>query len=605
MRIQTYFRIFRRTQTRLLPSAVAAVAILFFAEFWFDQRLVAADGSHPKGSDEAGSRDHFYAPDHLVEVDIEISEQDWDTIRNQSRSLVASLSQDKDWASPFSYVRADVTIDGRRIENVAIRKKGFLGSLDSERPSLKIRFDKYEDQSPFGDLDRITLNNNKQDPSRLSQYLSYYVFRRAGVPCSRCNFARVRVNGKSLGVYSNVEAIKPPMLDDCFGDGSGTLYEGTVTDFFPGSAARFEPKTKAPNLDSLESIAKLLSDPSFTIAKLNEHLDVDAFMKFWAVESLIAFWDGYTHNQNNFYLYRNPENSKYYFLPWGTDSSFTYVVPPIIDKIEHSSFHANATLPNALYRNPEARQKYRKTLSEVLATAWNEKELQDEIERCQTLLKPVALKPRELQRAIFGTKAFVTGRREYIEKELQEWPLPLHHGPRRPGFTEILGNVTATFDTKWSEPLFFQRGYQGDAKITLTVDGKPIELRDMKATAGPQAFAKESPKPPTITLTAQRVVDDTPLTFSLTVSPTDFTSRDRQVQVNGVFIEGSMITFMTMMSQNPGAIKLTDGGVTLQEASTERDAPVRGKASFRIMRFAGGKKEPIEWTDTDVVVDQR
>lgn len=598
MRRQAALLKFSRIRPRVLIHSIRWMVILLVA-LSSSQSLRAGNGRPSQAGTRIGTRDRFYAPDHLVEVEIEISPRDWDAIRRQTRSFVASLSEAKDWESPFSYVRANVTIDGQRIENVAIRKKGFLGSLDSERPSLKIRFDKYEDQSPLGNLDRITLNNNKQDPSRLSQYLSYYVFRRAGVPCSRCNFAKVSVNGKSLGIYSNVEAIKPPMLEDCFGDGSGALYEGTVTDFFPGSSKRFEPKTKKPKFAKLESIANLLAEPSVTVEGLNEHLNVNAFMKYWAIESLIGFWDGYTHNQNNFYLYTNPGDKKFYFLPWGTDSSFTYAVPPIIDKIEHSSNHANATLPNTLYRNAEARQRYRETLSEMLSLVWDEDELRAEIDRCRSLLKPVALKPWDLQKAMSGTEAFVAGRRKRIEKELKEWPLPLHHGPRRPGFTEILGEVTATFDTEWSEPLFFQRGYQGDAKIALLVNGDPVELRNMKATAGPQAFKKESSKLPTITLTAQRVADNMPLTFSLTVSPPDFASGDREVQVDGVFMEGSMITFMTMLSQNPGAIKLVDGSVTLEEASTARNAPVQGKASFRIMRFAGGQKPRIKWKDTD------
>ena len=38
------------------------------------------------------------------------------------------------------YVEGDVTIDGHKIEEVGNKKKGFLGSLNDERPSLKIKF---------------------------------------------------------------------------------------------------------------------------------------------------------------------------------------------------------------------------------------------------------------------------------------------------------------------------------------------------------------------------------------------------------------------------------------------------------------------------------
>src|SRR5690606_32903219 len=104
-------------------------------------------------------------------------------------------------------------IDGVTIDSVAIRKKGFIGSLDEQRPSLKVKFDEYIEQDPIAGLDRLTLNNNKQDESQVSQYLTYRLFNAAGVPAPRCNFARVTVNGEYLGIYSNVESIRRPFLE--------------------------------------------------------------------------------------------------------------------------------------------------------------------------------------------------------------------------------------------------------------------------------------------------------------------------------------------------------------------------------------------------------
>ena len=216
--------------------------------------VLASANVHARDSDGvASTRDEVYSPEHLLDIRLQIDPKDWDQLRYQTRSMIGALAKDRDWSSPFEYVPADVTIDGRLIQNVAIRKKGFLGSLDEDRPSLKIRFDKYQPQKPFGDLDRLTLNNNKQDPSRLSQYLSYRTFRQAGVACSRCNFARVSVNGKALGIYSNVEAVKPPMLTRLFGDGSGMLYEGTVVDFIPGSCRLLRAEVQEQQTEAIDA----------------------------------------------------------------------------------------------------------------------------------------------------------------------------------------------------------------------------------------------------------------------------------------------------------------------------------------------------------------
>ncbi|MGY8747837.1 MAG: CotH kinase family protein [Pirellulales bacterium] len=141
--------------------------------------------------------DSRFSADRISFIEIDIPPKNRGFIRGQSRSFSESLGKETT-ESPFEYVRGDVTIDGRKIENVGIRKKGFLGSLSVEHPSLKFKFDKYRDQDPIDGVDRLTLNNNKQDPSRVCQHLSYKLFRESGTRSSRCGFARVSVNGKHL-----------------------------------------------------------------------------------------------------------------------------------------------------------------------------------------------------------------------------------------------------------------------------------------------------------------------------------------------------------------------------------------------------------------------
>ena len=94
-------------------------------------------------------------------------------------------------------------------------------------------------------LERLTLNNNIQDPSLVKQYLSYKLFRKAGLPAPRCNFARVHVNGQYLGVYTNVESIRKPFLKRAFNDSDGDLYEGMINDFREGMYETFEVKDGA------------------------------------------------------------------------------------------------------------------------------------------------------------------------------------------------------------------------------------------------------------------------------------------------------------------------------------------------------------------------
>ena len=298
---------------------------------------VYSDESNRKGDDSSSEADGLFDPSHLLNVEIEVDPEEWNQLCEQSRDFFSSLQAKSPAESPFEYVKADVTIDGKKIKNVGIRKKGFLGSLDTKRPSLKIRFDRYKKQAPYGEIDRLTLNNNKQDDSKLSQYLSYKLFSENGVPAPRCSFAKVSVNGESLGIYSHVESVKPPMLARVFGDGTGLLAEGTLADVLPSAQQRFEYKSKHKKTTGIDKLTKLLEKPELDLDELESLVNVDSFMRFWATESLIGFWDGSTHNQNNFFVYEYPEDSRLCFMPWGADSAFTTYVPRIIDPIKNLS----------------------------------------------------------------------------------------------------------------------------------------------------------------------------------------------------------------------------------------------------------------------------
>ena len=84
--------------------------------------------------------------------------------------------------TPYEYVPAKVTIDGVTFQKVGLRKKGFIGSQDTTRPSLKIKLDLFEAGQKIDGLKTLTLNNNKQDVTLMNQYLGYRMFDQAQSP---------------------------------------------------------------------------------------------------------------------------------------------------------------------------------------------------------------------------------------------------------------------------------------------------------------------------------------------------------------------------------------------------------------------------------------
>ncbi len=282
--------------------------------------------------------DPCFALDHVLDIAIAVAPADWDALRYQTRMFEDLISEiqtgclAQPFADIYSWFPAQVTVDGETHADVGVRKKGFLGSLSAEKPSLKLRFDKYvAGQTLGGAMERMTLNNGIQDDSKINTCLAYQIFADAGLPAPRCNFATVSVNGQKMGLYVHVEEIKPPFLERHFADPGGNLYEGAVSDFRPGWRGTLEKRTneEAADWSDIDAVIAALQDPTPAgLEALGTIVDLDRFLSFWATEVLVGHWDGYVGNRNTCHFDRQP-NSLIEFIPWGVDQVFSLEDAPI------------------------------------------------------------------------------------------------------------------------------------------------------------------------------------------------------------------------------------------------------------------------------------
>ncbi len=544
--------------------------------------------------------DGLFPTNRVVKVSNKVKESDWDQLRYQTRDRGRIWErQFGPMESPFTYVDADVTIDGVTFSKVGIRKKGFIGSLSHTRPSLKVKLNHHKEGANLGGLTSLTFNNNKQDRGLLTQYMTYSVFNRVGSPAPRCAFAHVTVNGRNLGVYSHVETVRKPILKREFGSDQGTLYEGTAVDFDPGWEKSLELKTgdDAPGREKIIAITEALQGPgrylvdanadarawvprsagdqsgwtaldfddsrwikgknglgyesqrgyedyidpglnfestmlgrqtsaylrvpftlnglealleegtpalrmryddgfvaylngvkilsvnaprnprwnsvatdsheasgamdSFPIEKhakllregrnliavqamnisagssdflltaglqleskakleaLAAHVDMDSFFKFWAVEGLLGFWDGYSGNRNNYFVYHNPATDKMHFMPWGADSLFTNESMVRDTRGKPKAVKTKGAVAAYLFRIPSQRKRYGETISRILDEHWNEAEMLAEMDRLSRMLQPyVNSEQSRFQWRLADMKRFVQGRRTEVLREV-------------------------------------------------------------------------------------------------------------------------------------------------------------------------------------------
>ena len=257
---------------------------------------------------EADLSDELFQPNAIVQVDIEMDAGDYDILRQEGRYL-ADIFTGCAQEFEYSHFKASVSVNGEMLDNVDIRKKGFLGSLSAGRPSFKLNFDTLEPGRRFYSLERMTLNNNNQDPSNTHTCMAYDLFRAAGLPAPRCNFARVSMNGQDLGIYSHVESVKKHFLRRNFGSDEGNLYEAQLGDFGDSLKNNFQLKTNEEENDrsDLDAVVSALraSDENLP-GLLSQEVDIDEYISFWAMETISGHWDSATGNANNYFIYKKP-----------------------------------------------------------------------------------------------------------------------------------------------------------------------------------------------------------------------------------------------------------------------------------------------------------
>ena len=328
--------------------------------------------------------DVLFQQDALLEVDIEMDAADYDILRREGRTLPQVFSGCAD-GFEYTHFKASVTVAGQRLEDVDIRKKGFLGSLSATRPSFKLDFDDHVPRRRLEGMEKMTLNNNRQDPGNTHQCIAYGMFRAAGLAAPRCNFARITVNGDDLGIYSHIDSIEDLFLRRNFGSDDGNLYEGQIADFGEFTSANFQAKNNRQENDrsDIQGVVQALqADDANLPGLLEQHVNLEHFVDYWAMESIAGHWDSATGNANNYFIYNDPASDQFYYLPWGADAALE-----LDNSLAPGSgpLYRYTTIAARLYQIPQWRERYHERVLALLDLVWDEDALNAEVDRIRDL----------------------------------------------------------------------------------------------------------------------------------------------------------------------------------------------------------------------------
>ncbi len=323
---------------------------------------------------------------------------------------------DQPWA------KGAVTAEGKTFDNVGLRYKGngtFLESGQGLKKSLKIDLDRHVAEHRYHGLKTLNLHSGVADPSKCRETLAYAAYRNCGVPSPRTTLAEVflTVPGKFdkelLGVFTVVEQVDAAFLRTHFKTDKGLLMKPERMlglDFLGDDWSRYtnyEPKREATvaeqkRLIEFTRLVNRADDETFN-REIGNYLDVDGFLRFMAVSSLVVSLDSFFTLGHNYYLYLHPETHKFHFFPWDLDRSLAnFGIFGTNDQQMDLSLTQPYAGPQRLADRIRAMkgvpERYKAIVKELTATGFTRERLSAELKAVEAATKePMAREEKAIQ----------------------------------------------------------------------------------------------------------------------------------------------------------------------------------------------------------------
>jgi spore coat protein CotH len=379
--------------------------------------------------DEAG---RFFGLEKLWTMELQVSAADWEAMEPVQTEGGGPPRGPGRMQRDYPEVPCVVLWEDRSWTNATVRFKGnssFNFARDSIKRSLKLDFNDREKGGRFLGMTKLNLNNNTMDASLMQEAIAYDLFRRAGIPASRTAFVKVfltvpgRLERRYAGLYTAVEQVDDRFLDLHFGSGEGLLLkpEGPAGVPYFGNAWKsyasvYDPKTTPSNEDKarLMAFARFVnqSDAETFRAGITNHLEVDAFLRFLALNAVLANHDSCLTIGHNYYLHLDPSSGRFRFLPWDLNHAFGKF-PMVGNPTEQMN---GRFLPPNPGRNPlidrlledsASVAAYRQHVESILRDHFQPARLKAQVESIASLLRDSVkgdplYTPEEFERAIHG-----------------------------------------------------------------------------------------------------------------------------------------------------------------------------------------------------------
>jgi spore coat protein H len=353
----------------------------------------------------------------------------------------------------YAFVKATITIDGEKLHDVGLRMKGNSSYSYAEktlRVPFKIDFNRFVPAQHFHGLASLNLHNNAFDKSQMREHLAYAIFREAGLPASRTSYAKVfltiagKYDHQEIGLYSIVEEVDKDFLKTRFPSNKGLLMKPETVSFglrdlgddWKDYTRQYKPAWEATPKQARRVIEfvqlfEKADDKAFR-ERVESYLNVDQFLRHLAVHTITCNLDSILCVGHNYFLYLNPTDDKFYFIPWDMNLAFAgwvWLGAPE-DLVNLSIVHPHVSdnkLIERLLAIDSYNQIYQHHISDLLATVCAPQKLEQQIDQINTLIKvdekaPTTQATRDYNIKVPTLRDFPRRRAAAIEAQLNGAP---------------------------------------------------------------------------------------------------------------------------------------------------------------------------------------
>ncbi|KAF9402999.1 hypothetical protein BGZ94_004753 [Podila epigama] len=268
-----------------------------------------------------------------------------------------------------------------------------------------------KDGDILANRDFFKIRHMEEDPTQIREKLYADALRALGTYGNEANMIRLFINGEGFGTFNLLDDIteysfpkamfynnKPPEKMGALFDGASGAsfaYDPTGNAYYSWIPNALSPELPPAVGPLCEAWSTTVKTDDNAIAKINEQIDLDQFMRFMVMEYLTGHWDGYWEQQTNIGLYRDPtQNNKWYFIGQDFDGTFGINVPtndttyPAWSYNRFPTEFPKAVLINGLLENPNQKAKFEGYLKKTVEVLFNNVTLTNRVLKYHQFILP-------------------------------------------------------------------------------------------------------------------------------------------------------------------------------------------------------------------------